>query len=271
MSATESLGQRSAFRGWLLLAVVALIYLFLLVPILIIVLVSFNDTNSIAFPPTGFSLRWYADFFQSDGFLSAARFSFQLAALAAAISTVIGFLTAYAIVRFAGPRRATLQSLVLLPAMVPQILISMSILLAMNFIPMPEFPALLAGHVLICLPFTIVGITASLDSVDAQLESAAYSLGASRLRVLTEVVLPLVAPGTLSALIFAFIVSFGDVYIALFLSGPGMTTLPIEIYSFVQWESTPVVAAITSLQIVMIIFLGLIIERMVGLRRVMRF
>jgi len=82
---------------------------------------------------------------------------------------------------------------------------------------------------------------------------------------------PLAAPGVLSALIFAFIVSFGDVYIALFLTGPGMTTLPIEIFSYMQWESTPVIAAITSLQIVLILVLGLVVERLVGLRHVMRF
>ena len=77
-------------------------------------------------------------------------------------------------------------------------------------------------------------------------------------------------PGILSALIFAFIVSFGDAYIALFLTGPGMTTLPIEIFSYMQWESTPVVAAITSVQILLIIVLGLVIERLVGLRKIMR-
>lgn len=76
--------------------------------------------------------------------------------------------------------------------------------------------------------------------------------------------------GLISAFIFAFIISFGDVYIALFLSGPGMTTLPIEIFSYMQWESTPVIAAITTIQIVMIMILGLVIERLFGLRRIMR-
>jgi putative spermidine/putrescine transport system permease protein len=85
-----------------------------------------------------------------------------------------------------------------------------------------------------------------------------------------EVILPLVAPGLLSALLFTFMVSFGDVYIALFLAGPGRTTLPIEIFAYMQWESTPVVAAITSVQILLIIGLGLIIERLVGLQKVMR-
>src|SRR5262249_3112598 len=108
------------------------------------------------------------------------------------------------------------------------------------------------------------------EGIDAQLELAALTLGASRPRALWEVVVPLVAPGLLSALLFAFMVSFGDVYIALFLSGPGRTPLPIEIFAYMQWESTPVVAAITTIQILLIIGLGLVIERLVGLRRIMR-
>lgn len=254
----------------MLLSVVSLIYIFLLGPILIIVLTSFTATSSTAFPPTGFSLRWYGEFFRADNFIDAFLFSIKLASLTAPIATLIGFLSAYSIIRFAGKQRDLAQSLALLPAMVPHILISMSLLLALNFVPIPNFTVLLAGHVLICLPFAIAGVTASLDSVDPHLESAALTLGASRLRVLWEIVLPLAAPGILSALIFSFIISFGDVYIALFLSGPGMTTLPIEIFSQIQWESTPVIAAITTLQILLILILGLVVERLVGMRRIMR-
>lgn len=162
------------------------------------------------------------------------------------------------------------QSLAMLPVMIPHILISISLLLLLTIIPFPELGGLIVGHTMICLPFTVAGIIASLEGVDEQLELAALTLGASRARVLWEVVIPLTAPGILSALIFAFIVSFGDVYIALFLSGPGMTTLPIEIFSYMQWESTPVVAAITTVQILLIVLLGLVIERLVGLRQVMR-
>jgi putative spermidine/putrescine transport system permease protein len=250
--------------------VVLLSYVFLLGPILIIVATSFTSNSSTAFPPTGFSLRWYGQFFRSENFVDAFMFSIKLASLTAPIATLIGFLSAYSIIRFSGKRRELAQSLALLPAMVPHILISMSLLLALNFIPLPSFVALLAGHVLICLPFAIAGVTASLDSVDQHLETAALTLGASRLRVLWEIVLPLAAPGILSALVFSFIISFGDVYIALFLSGPGMTTLPIEIFSQIQWESTPVIAAITTLQIVLILVLGLVVERLVGMRRIMR-
>lgn len=261
-------GSRLAHAG--LLASVVAIYVFLLGPLLIIVLTSFTATSSTAFPPTGFSLRWYGEFVRSAGFTDAFWFSVKLASLCAPIATFVGFLSAYAIIRFAGRRRVLTQSLALLPAMVPHILISMSLLLALNVVPLPGFLALLAGHLLICLPFAIAGVSASLDSIDPQLETAALTLGASRARVLWEIVLPLAAPGILSALIFSFIISFGDVYIALFLSGPGMTTLPIEIFSFIQWESTPVVAAITTLQILLILALGLVVERLVGMRRVMR-
>ena len=265
-------GTRSRWLGAALLRViVAMTYAFLMAPILIVVLTSFNSTASTAFPPTGFSLRWYGEFFRSASFVDAFKFSLQLGLAAAVIATAIGFVSAYGIVRFLGRRRAIGQSLAILPAMIPQILISISLLLALTALPMPEFNVLLAGHVLICLPFTIAGITASLDGVDPQLEAAAMTLGASRLQVLREVVLPLIAPGMISALIFAFIVSFGDTYISLFLTGPGMTTLPIEIFSYMQWESTPVVAAITTVQILLILMLGLAVERLVGLRRIMRF
>ncbi len=264
--------SRPSRPGWAGLKLsVFLIYVFLMGPIAIIVLSSFNATTSMAFPPQGFSLRWYGEFFRSDSFVDAFLFSIRLGVCAAIGSTVIGFLASYAIVRFGGRQREAAQSVALLPAMIPHILISMSLLLALNFVPIPDFTVLLAGHILICLPFTIAGITASLDGVDPQLEAAAWTLGASRLRILTEVVLPLVAPGVLSALIFAFIVSFGDIYIALFLAGPGMTTLPMEIFSYVQWESTPVIAAISTLQILLIVGLGLVVERLVGLRRIMRF
>jgi putative spermidine/putrescine transport system permease protein len=262
--------RRNYLRRVALGLVVTAIYVFLLTPILIIVFSSFNPTTANTFPPQGFSLRWYQEFLDSKPFTAAFRFSVQLGIVAAVLSTIIGFLTAYGIVRFLGRWRETGQTLAMLPIMVPHILISISLLILLTFVPIPEFAGLVIGHVIICLPFTIAGILASLDGVDRQIELAAWTLGASRLRILWEIVIPLIAPGLLSALIFSFIISFGDVYIALFLSGPGMTTLPIEIFSYMLWESTPVVAAITTVQIVMILVLGLVIERLVGLRTIMR-
>lgn len=246
------------------------IYAFLLAPIVIVVLASFNPENSAALATTTFSLRWYREFAGNNNFVSAFKFSLWLGVVAAAAATTIGLLASYAIVRFMGRRRPLGQSLALMPMMIPSILISISLLSMLTRVELPELLVLVIGHVLICLPFTIAGIVASLDGVDPQLEQAAWTLGASRLRILREVTIPLVAPGLLSAMLFAFIVSFGDVYISLFLSGPGMTTLPIEIFAFIQWESSPVIAAITTVQMLLIIALGLLIERLVGLRRIMR-
>jgi len=248
-------------------ALIAATYLFLLAPILIVVASSVqpNTVNE-----SGLTLRWYRDFLDSDGFKSAFVFSLWLGVIAATIATVIGFLAAYAILRLLGPRRALGQSLIMLPVMIPHILISLSLLLMLTVVPIPELLTLILGHVIICLPFTVAGILASLEGVDPRLELAARTLGASRFRVLWEVTIPLIAPGLLSALIFAFIISFGDVYIALFLSGAGLTTLPIEIFTYMLWDSTPVVAAITTVQILMIVLLGLVIERLVGLRKLMR-
>ncbi|HXJ84201.1 MAG TPA: ABC transporter permease [Candidatus Methylomirabilis sp.] len=249
---------------------VTAIYVFLLAPVAIIVFSSFNPTEANTFPPGGFSLRWYGKFLESERFVGSFRFSLWLAVVAAVAATLIGFVTAYGLVRGWQRGRGLVQSLAMLPMMVPHLLISISLLLALLIVPVPELAVLIVGHVLICLPFTIACIVASLEGIDAQLELAALTLGASRARALWEVVIPLVAPGLLSALLFAFMVSFGDVYIALFLSGPGRTTLPIEVFAYMQWESTPVVAAITTVQILLIIGLGLVIERLVGLRKIMR-
>jgi putative spermidine/putrescine transport system permease protein len=249
---------------------ITLLYAFLLVPILIVVVASFSPDRSSTYELSQASLRWYREFAESENFVAAFKFSLWLAAVSAAVSTCIGFVTAYGVVRFLGARREAAQAFAMLPMMVPHILISLSLLLLLTQVPLPELATLIIGHVLICLPFTIAGIIASLEGVDPDLEAAAYTLGAHRWRILLEVTIPLIAPGVLSALIFAFIVSFGDVYIALFLSGPGMTTLPIEIFSYIQWESSPVVAAITTVQIVLIIVFGLVVERLVGLRAAMR-
>ncbi len=254
----------------LLRCFVAAVYVFLIAPIAIIISTSFSPTQSAAFPPAGFSLRWYGEFLRSDNFTAAFRFSLMLGLGVAFIATAIGFITAYAARRLVGRHGAAVQSFAMLPLLVPHILISISLLLVLNIVPVPDVASLVAGHVLICLPFTVAGIAASLDGIDAQLETAAMTLGATRLRALWEVAIPLVAPGLVSAFLFAFIVSFGDVYIALFLTGPGTTTLPIEIYSFIAWDSSPVIAAISTVQVMLIIVLGLVIERLVGLRRIMR-
>ncbi len=260
----------AAARRWVFSVGIVLLYAFLLVPILVVVVASFSPDQGNTYALSQASLRWYREFAASDNFVDAFKFSLELAAGTAVLATVIGFITAYGVIRCLGAWREAGQALSMLPMMVPHILISLSLLLLLTFLPIPELAALVIGHVLICLPFTISGIAASLEGVEVDLERAAWTLGASRWCALREVVLPLAAPGVLSAAIFAFVVSFGDVYIAMFLSGPDMTTLPIEIYSYVQWQSSPVIAAITTVQIVMIVLFGLFIERLVGLRAAMR-
>jgi len=249
---------------------VGLIYVFLLGPIAIIVGTSFTAGELNTFPPEGVSLRWYRAFLESSDFTDAFRFSLLLAAAAAVGSTAIGFLAAYGITRQLGRQRELGQSLAFLPLIIPHLLIGISLLLALTVVPFSELATFVIGHVIICLPFTMAAILSSLAGVDADLERAAMTLGASRLTVLREIVLPLIAPGLLSALLFAFIVSFGDVYIALFLSLPGMTTLPIQIFTYMEWESTPIVAAITTIQVLLIVLLGLVVERLIGLRTILR-
>lgn len=261
--------ERILSRGTLT-ALVGLTYGFLLIPILVIVYASFSPDLRYMFSPGEASIHWYREFYNSKSFTSAFRFSLILASIASAIATVIGFITAYGIVRYLKRYRFVAQAFVMLPMMTPTIVISLGLLLLMNSIEIPEMLPMLCGHVVICLPFTVAGIIASLEGIDPVLEDAAWTLGASRMTILREITLPLVAPGVLSAMIFSFVVSFGDVYVSLFLAAPGTTTLPVEIFSYVQWESTPIVAAITTVQMILIIVFGLVVERIVGLRRAIR-
>jgi len=158
-------------------AMIMLLCVFLLLPLLIVVVASFSPTQSNTYALSQASLRWYREFFASDSFMNAFKFSLWLAAVASASATLIGFVTSYGIVRFLGRAREFGQALAMLPMMVPHILISLSLLLLLTLLPVPELSALVVGHVLICLPFTIAGIIASLESVDPDLEAAAYTLG----------------------------------------------------------------------------------------------
>ena len=257
---------RFALRG-----IHRLLYVFLLFPILIVVVASFSPTQSNTYAISQAS-RCAGTVSSSPATGSPTRSSSVSGSRRSPLrcATLIGFVTAYGMVRFLG--RATRVRPVSRDAAHdgathPHQLVASA---SPDAVPIPELSALVVGHVLICLPVHDRGHHR--ESRERRSRAGGRRAHAWRVALARPVRGddPLIAPGVLSALIFAFIVSFGDVYIALFLSGPGMTTLPIEIFAYIQWESSPVVAAITTIQIVLIIVFGLVIERLVGLRTVMR-
>ena len=242
------------------------VYAFILAPVVVVIFSSFNPTSLTLFPPQGFSLRWYQDFFQDPTFVRAFfNISLKIAVIVALLSTFLGLLVSIALVRYRFLGSSFTETFFLSPMMIPHMLIGISLLLFLSKIYVGDIYRLVIGHMIITIPIAIRAIYSSLSGLNPALEEAARTLGANSLQTFFRITLRLTFSGVLAAMIFSFIISFTDANVALFLTGPGLTTLPIEIFAFLQWESTPVVAAITTIQVFMIIVFSFILDRLVGL------
>jgi putative spermidine/putrescine transport system permease protein len=241
------------------------------VPILMVVVAAFSPNDYFQFPPPAFSVRWFVEFFRLDNMRSAFALSVELALASATIATILGTLAALFLARRVGAIAGLLQSLFLAPLVFPTIILGVALLLLYKTIGMPVFPGLLLAHCVVGMPYAFRTVLASAQALDPALEEAGQSLGAGPLRTLVLVTLPLIWPGVLSGWLFAFIVSFGELNTALFLTGPGVTTLPIEIFSYLQFQGSQlVIAAASSVQIALIVVLVAVIERAVGIARITR-
>ncbi len=246
-------------------------FLLILAPILIVVVTAFSPTDYFVFPPPGLSMRWFIEFFRLDNMRNAFALSLELALLSASIATVLGTMGALFLARRRGLMAGLLQGLFLAPLVFPTIILGLALLLMYKSAGMPVFPGLLLAHCVVGMPYCFRTVLASVQALDPALEEAGQSLGAGPLSTLFLVTLPLIWQGVLAGWLFAFIVSFGELNTALFLSGPGITTLPIEIFSYLQFQGSQlVIAAASTLQIALIVMLVAGIERIVGLGRIIR-
>lgn len=253
-----------------LYTVTAIVLLLILGPLAIVVLTSFSASDYFQFPPPGLSLRWFREFFSLPNMRAAFLLSVELALVASTVAVVLGVLAALAVARRVQASGA-LQSLFMAPLVFPTIILGLALLLCYRLVNMPLLPGLALAHILVGLPYCFRATLASLQGFDPALEEAGQSLGASPLQTFFRITLPLIWPGVFSGWLFAFIVSFGELNTALFLTGPGVTTLPIEIFSYLQFEGSQlVIAAASTLQVGMILLMVLVMERAVGLARIVR-
>jgi putative spermidine/putrescine transport system permease protein len=256
----------------LLLGLTALTYVLVLGPILIVLITAFSPTEFFAFPPPGLSLRWFYTFFENDSLRGAFVRSLWLAAISTGLATVIGTMAALYIARRRGFVVTLLQSLFLAPLIFPAIVFGLSLLLFFRLIGgVSEFLGLIIAHAVLGTPFVVRSVSASVLAVDPSLEEASQSLRADPLRTFVLVTMPLIWPGIVSGALFAFILSLGELNTALFLTGPGVTTLPIEIFSYLQFQGGQlVIAAASAVQVGIIVVLVVAAERIIGLRRIVR-
>jgi putative spermidine/putrescine transport system permease protein len=238
-------------------------------PILIILLFAFSSAETLSFPPPGFSLRWFREFFALAEMRNAFVLSLGLAFVSACLAGLLGMLAAIYASRRSGWLASLLQMLFMAPLIFPTIILGLSLLLLYRTIGIGTLSGLLIAHVVVCLPYAFRSIVAALQGQDGTLEEAGQSLGAGPIRSFVLITLPIIWPAILSGWLFAFIVSFGELNAALFLTGPGIVTLPIEIFSYLQFQGSQlVVAAASALQVLIIIVILIAAERILGAKRI---
>ena len=219
----------------------------LMAPIVIITILAFGSQGYMKFPPEAYSLRWFETFFGDPRWRSALWSSTVIALIACVVSTLLGFFAAYAFVRSDVRGKKLLLSFMLLPLIVPHVITA----IAMYFM---SGPFKLVGnvfwigicHACIALPIVLLILLSAFQNVDINLERAALSLGSSRFGVFTKVVVPLALPGIISAALFAFLASFDELVISLFLAGVKSETLPVRIWNSLHLQVEPVIAAVSA-------------------------
>lgn len=231
----------------LLYVYAAVVFFLLLAPLVIIFIVSFSSAEYLTFPPPSLSLRWYEVIFGRPQWQNAFITSIVSALTATVLALVAGTLASLALVRGKFRFRSTLYMGLLVPAIVPTVVTAAAlfgIFAKLRFTG--NVFGIGIGQSVLSLPFVVIVLTATLQSFDIRLEQAAISLGASPLRAFMTVTLPVIRPAMISAAVFAFLNAFDEVLIALFLSGPRTTTVPVMIWNSVTYDIQPTVAAVST-------------------------
>ena len=233
-----------AALGWAIL-------LFLVLPVLIVVPLSFSSGTYLQFPTPGWSLRWYGAFFASREWTGAALMSVRVAAMVTVLAVLLGTPAAVGLAAARFPGKRLVNALVLSPLIVPGIIVAIGAYFVYAQYGLVGNPlALVLGHTTLAVPFVVINVSASLAGVDKRLGQAAANLGATPLAAFCQVTLPLIAPGMFAGAVFAFITSFDELLVSLFLSGTGAVTLPRRMFDEIRYDIDPTIAAASSLLIV---------------------
>ena len=266
---------RRYWRRATLYAVVALVYLFILTPVIFIGWISFFTNEIISFPPEGYTLRWFANVWEQRVFARGFVMSLQVAFISMLIGVAFGTLASIALVRYRFPGRETINMLLLSPLIVPGIVAGTALYIFyieidnyMEWRLQATLEGLVLAHVMLTIPWTVRLITASLVGIDRSVEDAAMNLGANRWVTFRRVTFPMMRAGLVAAALFSFITSFENLELSLLLVGPGRTTLPIAILQYLEFKVDPTIAAVAFIQIFLIGILMLITDRFVKLSRV---
>jgi putative spermidine/putrescine transport system permease protein len=248
--------ERMGGLRYVLFGVAALVMLFLLLPIVFIVALSFGSSQWLAFPPPGWTLRWYRDLLADPRWLESALTSAKIAVLVTILSVTLGLLASFALVRGSFPGRAALRTLFLIPMVLPVVVFAVAFYAFSLSVGLSgTLLGFVLAHTVLALPFAIIPISNSLEAFDRSIEDAAVLCGASPWEARLRVTLPNIRLGIFSAAVFSFLVSWDEVVVAIFMASPTLQTLPVRIWGTVRQDLSPVIAAASTLLILFTIAL----------------
>ncbi|HYD30573.1 MAG TPA: ABC transporter permease [Azospirillaceae bacterium] len=245
-------------RGWTwaLWIVAAAVFVFLMAPILAVIPLSFNDSTFLTYPMTGFSLKWYREFFTSDHWLNASWNSAVIGVASTVLATGLGTLAALGLNEARFPAKRLVVGLLVSPMIVPAVIAAVG--LYFFFAPLGltgSYHGIILSHTMLATPFVVITVSATLQGFDMTLVRAAASLGAAPAAVFFRVVLPLILPGVASGALLAFATSLDEVVMILFLAGAEQRTLPREMFSGIRENISPTILAVATMLTLLSVFL----------------
>jgi spermidine/putrescine transport system permease protein len=256
--------------AWALRVFFALVVVFLYAPIAILLIFSFNSSDVPAFPLTGFTLHWYHDFLVNSDLRGALETSAIIAALSSMGAVLLGVLASIALVRRRFRGKSAVSALLLSPLVIPYVVFGVSLLLLFHTLGIPRsMLTVVIGHIVICIPYTILVVMPRLQQIDVSLEEAAFDLGASRIRTFRSITLPLILPAIVSAFLIAFTTSFDEYAVASFVVGTRVT-FPIYLYSALRFPSQlpqVIAVAVVVITVSLVVVLAAEVGRRVAERR----
>ncbi|SEN26094.1 putative spermidine/putrescine transport system permease protein [Gemmobacter aquatilis] len=241
---------------WGLTAICVLMALFLLLPILFIVGLSFGSSRWLIFPPPGWTLKWYAELFADPRWLGAALTSAKIGVIVMVLSVALGLLASLALVRGTFRGREVLRAFFLTPMVLPVVIVAVALYAAFLRLGLNgTLVGFVIAHLIVALPFAIITITGALETFDPAIEDAAILCGASPWEARLRVTLPGIRHGLFSAAIFSFLISWDEVVLAIFMASPSLQTLPVKVWTTLRQDLTPVIAAASTLLVALTVLL----------------